>query len=164
MSIFPAVDLVTDVAQAADPQKRNAAVSRLGELSSARLRADDAFTSLVDRPRRSGASEPPQTKAPVVTTIGQAGPRMPKVASAASAAETFEAFVIQTCLETILPKAEEGQFGHGAAGSAWRSMLAEQISAQISKAGGLGMRSMLIRNLEHREGAGASAAQVEAAG
>ncbi|MBY6240593.1 rod-binding protein [Methylosinus sp. Sm6] len=164
MSIFPAVDLVTDVAQAADPLKRNAAVSRLSELSPARLRSEDEFARLVDGSNRSKAA--PQSKAATATatTGASAGAKLPRIASAAGAAETFEAFVIQSTLETILPKAEEGLFGHGSAGSTWRSMLAEQIGQQIAKAGGLGMRSMLLRDLEHRAAASSSAPQSKTAG
>jgi peptidoglycan hydrolase FlgJ len=162
MSIFPAVDLVTDVAQAADPQKRSAAVARLGELSSARLRSDDEFARLVAAPRHSPGTT--QTNAPAMRTGASAVGAMQKAASAANAAESFEGFVIQTCLETILPKGEDGLFGHGAAGSAWRSMMAEQIGRQIAKAGGLGMRAVLLRDLEHRAGGQGDVRQSKAAG
>jgi flagellar protein FlgJ len=161
MSIFPAVDLVTDVAQAADPQKRSAAVARLGELGSARLRPDDEFARLVATQR---SPAPAGSSPTVMRTSAPAGATMPKTASAANAAETFEAFVIQSCLETILPKGEDGLFGHGAAGSTWRSMLAEQIGQQIAKAGGLGMRAMLLRDLEHRAGGNGGATQSKSAG
>ncbi|ATQ69864.1 MULTISPECIES: rod-binding protein [Methylosinus] len=162
MSIFPAVDLVTDVAQAADPQKRSAAVARLGELGSARLRSDDEFARLVGAPQHSPG--PTQTAAPVLRTGGSASGAMQKIASAADAAESFEGFVIQSCLETILPKGEDGLFGHGAAGSAWRSMMAEQIGRQIAKAGGFGMRAALVRDLEHRAGGQGGVTQSKAAG
>jgi flagellar protein FlgJ len=151
MSIFPAVDLVTDVAQAADPQKRSAAVARLGELSNARLRSDDAFAQLVDGGRRGEVAvdrsrNAPPVRAPTAPSSVSAG----KAPSATDAAEKFEAFVIQSCLETILPDTQNGLFGHGAAGNAWRSLLAEEIAAQIAKAGGVGLKKMLAQDLDHR--------------
>jgi hypothetical protein len=157
MSIFPAVDLVTDVAQAADPQKRNAAVARLGELSGTRLRADDAFAKLVDG-ARPAADSPVRAqgapKAAVATTMSSVSAS--KVPSAADAAEKFEAFVIQSCLETILPDTQDGLFGHGAAGNAWRSLLAEEIAAQIAKAGGVGLKKALVHDLDRVAGDGAT--------
>lgn len=159
MSIFPAVDLVTDVAQAADPLKRSAALSRLGELASARPQSSGQFSTFVEGSRRSSESAPLQTKTAIETSGSSAGASLSKAAStakAAKAAETFEAFVIQSCIETILPKSETGLFGHGAAGSTWRSMLAEQIGGQIAKGGGFGMKSLLVRDLEHRSGADAA--------
>jgi flagellar protein FlgJ len=151
MSIFPAVDLVTDVAQAADPQKRSAAVARLGELSGARLRSDDAFAKLVDGARPAeveGERVRSAPRAPAPTTLSSVSAG--KAPSATDAAEKFEAFVIQSCLETILPDTQDGLFGHGAAGNAWRSLLAEEIAAQIAKAGGVGLKKMLVHDLDQR--------------
>jgi hypothetical protein len=164
MSIFPAVDLVVDVAQAADPQKRNAVVARLAELSGTRAPAEDFGSLVAARPSRSSeaTAHMPQ-KTPMTTSAAPFAVGSPKPTSASAAAEKFEAFVIQSCLETILPKAEDGLFGHGAAGNAWRSMLAEQIGAQIAKAGGLGLKAMLVADLDRRSDGDATARRRETA-
>jgi flagellar protein FlgJ len=151
MSIFPAVDLVTGVAEAADPQKRSAAVARLGELSGGRLRPGDTFAELIGASRPAAQSERravsgPRAAVPTIPSSVSAG----KAPSATDAAEKFEAFVIQSCLETILPDTQNGLFGHGAAGNAWRSLLAEEIAAQIAKAGGVGLKKMLVHDLDQR--------------
>lgn len=160
MSIFPAaVDLVTDVAQAADPQKRSAAVSRLSEMSATRLRTDDDFSSLVAGAQGSNhasAKTGVSPRPPVALQLRGSVAGVSKTTTGTEAAEKFEAFVIQSCLETILPKADEGLFGHGAAGCAWRSMLAEQIGLEIAKAGGLGLKSMLVDDLSKRGGSGSA--------
>lgn len=161
MSIFPvAVDLVTDVAQAADPQKRSAAVTRLSEMSGTRSRSVDDFATLVAGARGPDHASQRVGVAPRPPVVMQSPPSAvgtSKAASGAEAAEKFEAFVIQSCLETILPKADERLFGHGAAGSAWRSMMAEQIGLQVAKAGGFGLKSMLVEDLGKRGGEGSAA-------
>ncbi len=54
--------------------------------------------------------------------------------------QQFEAQVIQTFIEQMMPEATANNFGSGTAGGVWRSMLSEQIANQIAKAGGLGLR------------------------
>lgn len=58
---------------------------------------------------------------------------------AAEAFRQFEAFVLQSCIETMLPKNAEGVFGKGTAGAVWKSMLAEKLADQISRNGGIGI-------------------------
>jgi hypothetical protein len=154
MSIFPSVDLVTEVAQAADPHRRDAAVTRLNEISSTRLLAEDAFGKLANK---ANAPTIPSASATSVAVLSGRAPTPPRTivadgSPAASAAQKFEAFVIQSCLETILPKSEDGVFGSGAGASVWRSMVAEQIGDQIAKAGGFGLRKILEQRLAHPDG------------
>lgn len=61
----------------------------------------------------------------------------------ANAAEQFEAFVMQSFIEEMLPKSAEGVFGSGLAGDYWRSMLAEQVAGQVAKRGGIGIAKMI---------------------
>lgn len=51
----------------------------------------------------------------------------------------FESFVLQSFIETMLPKGAESVFGKGTAGSVWKSMLAEKLADQISRSGGIGI-------------------------
>jgi Rod binding protein len=51
----------------------------------------------------------------------------------------FESFVLQSFIETMLPKNAESVFGKGTAGAIWKSMLAEKLADQISRSGGIGI-------------------------
>jgi Rod binding domain-containing protein len=64
-------------------------------------------------------------------------------ASAAKPYREFEAFVLQTFIQQMLPKDAEHVFGEGLAGSFWGSMLAEQIAGQLAKAGGIGIAELM---------------------
>lgn len=61
----------------------------------------------------------------------------------ANAPEQFEAFVMQSFIEEMLPKSADGVFGSGLAGDYWRSMLAEQVAGQVAKRGGIGIAKMI---------------------
>jgi peptidoglycan hydrolase FlgJ len=149
MSIFPATDLVTEVAKAADPTRRNAAVARLSEMSNASPNSVDGFSNLVADNRKPLDSPKPIGLAPPIA-VNAASTSGPSSIRPGDATQKFEAFIIQSCLETILPKSEGGFFGRGTAGDVWRSMIAEQIGDQIAKAGGLGIRKLLDQNLANR--------------
>lgn len=147
MSIFPPTDLVTEVARAADPQRLSAAVHRLSEISGARLHAKDDFAEAITgvdgvaggavaNSAAARAGGPPRVTQHTKSTDSKAQ----------GATRQFEAFIIQSCLETILPKADQATFGSGSAGGIWRSIMAEKIGDQIAKAGGLGLQ----RLLDHR--------------
>jgi Rod binding domain-containing protein len=57
----------------------------------------------------------------------------------AEAFRQFESFVLQSFIETMLPKNAESVFGKGTAGGIWKSMLAEKLADQISRNGGVGI-------------------------
>ena len=57
----------------------------------------------------------------------------------AEAFRQFESFILQSFIETMLPKNAESVFGSGTAGGVWKSMLAEKIADQISRSGGIGI-------------------------
>jgi hypothetical protein len=44
----------------------------------------------------------------------------------------------------MLPKDAENTYGKGSAGSIWKSMMAEQIGAQLSRAGGIGIAKHIL--------------------
>jgi peptidoglycan hydrolase FlgJ len=148
MSIFPATDLVTEVAKAADPTRRDAAVARLSEISKATPNSIDGFATLMTDNHTAPPSPKPFVASPIAT-IGS-GPTGLSSIRPGEATQKFEAFIIQSSLETILPKSEGGFFGRGTAGDVWRSMIAEQIGDQIAKAGGLGLRKLLDHDLSTR--------------
>lgn len=150
MSIFPATDLVTEVAQAADPTRRNAAVARLSDLSSVAPTSVDGFAELIAENRKLGQTKPSGVTSPIASNSSASSSMGVRPGEAT---QKFEAFIIQSCLETILPKSEGGFFGRGAAGDVWRSMVAEQIGDQIAKSGGLGLRKLLDHEMSTRAAA-----------
>lgn len=58
-------------------------------------------------------------------------------------AQQFEAFVLQSFVESMLPKEDSAYFGEGTAGTIWKSMLAERIGAEMAAAGGVGIAAIL---------------------
>lgn len=136
MSIFPATDLVLDVGRAADPSKRDAALNRLQRLSG-EASADKFTTNLPSSSRLvSGAvARHSQNISQNTSTQTHSG--------ASAAYKKFEAFILQSWLETLLPKMEGGAYGHDNAGGVWRSMIAEQLGEQLAKSDSLGIARIL---------------------
>lgn len=58
----------------------------------------------------------------------------------------FEAFVLQSFIQAILPKEASAVFGEGTAGEVWKSMLAEKIALQVAEAGGVGIAKAIAPN------------------
>jgi hypothetical protein len=65
--------------------------------------------------------------------------RAPQVKSTADAAQKFEAFVLQTFIQEMMPDAQESVFGGGISGDFWKSMMSEKIAEQVAERGGLGI-------------------------
>jgi Rod binding domain-containing protein len=51
----------------------------------------------------------------------------------------FEAFVLQTFIQEMLPKNAEGVYGSGIAGDIWKSMLSEKLAFEVAERGGIGI-------------------------
>lgn len=158
MSILPPTDIVTEVAQAADPHKLHAAMTRLADLT-ATLAPNEHFSALLKgaavEPPLNGADHVSNGSKTSVTHLALGG--MKSLASsqageprASDVAKRFEAYVIQSFLQTLLPQEEHGIFGQGTAGGVWRSMTAEQLGNQLAKAGGVGLRKILERHWAER--------------
>jgi flagellar protein FlgJ len=140
VSIFPATDIVSDVARAADPQRAQAAMKRLVDANSTTRMAGNDFATVAKSatsPPLAYSFESPLNLRGATASIG------PSKDPAAAAAQKFEAFVLQSWLEIMLPKQQSGAFGSGGAGGVWRSMMAEQLGAQIASAGGLGLQKII---------------------
>ena len=63
----------------------------------------------------------------------------------------FEAMVLQTFLQSMLPKDTESVYGGGVAGEMWQSMLAEQLGNVMAKRGGIGIADRILSD-HYREG------------
>lgn len=68
------------------------------------------------------------------------------VGTSQATAETFkkfEAFVLQTFIQEMMPENTESVFGKGFAGDVWKSMLAEKMAEVVAKHGGIGIADLL---------------------
>lgn len=136
MSIFPATDIVSDVARAADPGKVRLAIKRLEDAGGDSFDAAGARFALartaVAPPRSEARTATIDTSAPTATRVDTLSPT-----------QKFEAFLLQGWIEVMLPREGSGAYGDGPGADIWRSMMAEQLSAQIVRAGGVGLHRLL---------------------
>lgn len=140
MIVTATPDLVLDVLEAADPVSQRAATAKLDALKSAD--ADFAATMDVeigkvaaDQSAKVSESQPGAVNGPPVQVI--------KAPASGDVYRKFEAFILQTFVETMLPKESEEVFGKGTAGGVWKSMLAEQLGNQLAKGKGIGIAKQL---------------------
>lgn len=160
MAISPPSDIVLDVVRAADPARLQLAVDRLQKLGNGI--AGTQFAAAVDEaapPGLAGAREKFAALAPA--KLETAEPAVPS--KTAKTMQQFEAQVIQTFIEQMMPEATASNFGSGTAGGVWRSMLSEQIANQIAKAGGLGLREKVEAAIAARNNTSAADSAVAAA-
>ncbi|MBP1178187.1 rod-binding protein [Methylobacterium sp. PvR107] len=139
MSVQPPSDIVLDVARAADPTRYQAAVTKLTQAASGDFAAALGTASSL----RTGVPVAPQPSADAVLTRFRTAATLPAPRAKGSPAQQFEAFVLQTFVESMLPQEASAVFGKGNAGSIWKSMLAEQLGAQLAKSGGIGIARMI---------------------
>jgi Rod binding domain-containing protein len=55
----------------------------------------------------------------------------------------FEALLLQNMVESMMPEDAQAVFGSGTAGKIWKSMLAENIAAEIARSGTLGIAKQI---------------------
>ena len=141
MSISPPSDIVLDVALSADPARLKAGTRKLQAAASGPLSFEDGLVSVVQND-----SKPP------VFSMGSIGQRMKPIVPAAqstspaTAYRGLEAFLLQTMIESMLPKNAENSFGKGTAGSVWKSMLSEHMANAVTRRGGVGVAAMLEKH------------------
>jgi len=123
LALSAAGDLVLDVVRAADPAAAEAARTRLASFAAG---TRDATFSVAETPA------PP-------SPAGQAG-------ATPDAFARFEAMVLQSFLQTMLPKDTESVYGGGMAGEMWQSLLAEQLGATMARRGGIGIADRILRD------------------
>jgi flagellar protein FlgJ len=68
----------------------------------------------------------------------------PAAAQTPEAFVKFEAMVLQTFMQSILPGDTETVYGGGMAGDMWKSMLAQQIGEVMARRGGIGIADRVI--------------------
>jgi flagellar protein FlgJ len=136
----PPSDIVLGVALAADPQKYRAAAERLRRASAAAdvepaASAWETSIAQAAEAAQAGAAGPP---------ISGAVPGVPRQArSAPDAFGQLEAVVMQTFIQSMLPKNAKHVFGKGLAGDIWKSMLAEKLANELARGGQVGLAKRL---------------------
>lgn len=121
MAISPPSDIVLDVARAAEPMDVEAARAALTKRAGGANVAFSLGGDMASRP-----ADPP------------AGTDRSKDF------KRFEAMVLQTFIQNMLPKDTESVYGKGLAGDMWKSQLAEHMADVMAERGGIGIaRSML---------------------
>ena len=158
MIVTATTDLVLDVLEAADPATQRVATAKLNALKS----SDADFTATIDAETgKARAAAAVQTAAVAAEAESGAvnGAPVPAIKAPASGEvyRKFEAFVLQTFVETMLPKESEEVFGKGTAGGIWKSMLAEQLGSQLAKGKGIGIAKQLAAAQPAGPGAAAKA-------
>ncbi len=147
VAISPPSDLVLDVVRAADPTGVQAAQAKLQA-----SRAAFAASSLADAGKGFGAAldviDTPGTKAGLdhVDRVKSNRAEMP------DEYRKFEASILQNFVNSMLPNDSEQTYGKGSAGEFWKSMMAEKISEEMSKSGGIGIaEQMYSQALERKQ-------------
>ena len=146
MAIKPSSDIVLEVLKAADPLRAQATTQKLTALSTGSADAADDFAKALD------AAGPPAAESPVIAVnasdmrarLAAAGLDAAKDQKAARVQLEFEASILKTFVDAILPKNEADVYGQGTAGDIWKSMLADQIAKQIAKSGAFGISKRLF--------------------
>lgn len=133
MAISPPSDIVLDVARAAEPTALEAARTRLSNWAgSVGFDVGAAFSAgdLRNSP------------------LGNAG------AGAADTPESyrkFEAVVLSTFMQSMMPKEAGAVYGEGLAGDMWKSLLSQQLGTEVAQRGGIGIADSLLKD-HYREG------------
>jgi hypothetical protein len=129
VAITPPSDIVLDVVRAADPDRYRAAVQRLQGLR-ATAEAPASQTNGFN------VSLPPSGPQPDAGARAEPRPRL-------GAYGRFEAFVLQSFLQSMLPQNASNVYGKGIAGEVWRSMLAERMGEELARSGQVGIARQL---------------------
>ena len=115
---FPS-DLVLDVARAAGPASTRTLEARLN----------------------TGASAVREPSSGESASFGMHLSRAAQGTGAKEAGKQFEAMLLSSMIEDMMTDTGESYFGGGFAGDVWKSMMAEQIAAQVVEGADLGIAS-----------------------
>lgn len=155
LAINPPSDIVLGVANAADPQKLRAAAAQLvraGDgtaVENAGLAGTDTGAQLPASWSVPSNDQPvfdPQANASTPQAVA-----FPKTATPKRTPDIytkFEAFLVQTFVESMLPSDAPDVFGSGMAGKIWKSMLAEHLADSIAESTSFGIADRIAKNRE----------------
>lgn len=148
MAINPPSDLVLDVAMAADPDTLRTSLEKLRSMASDRVAAQMQLS------RENFASMQPASTS---STIAGSTAHVPNAAF-----KKFEAFMLQSFVESMFAGDNQAVFGEGIAGDYWKSMMAEAVANKMADAGGIGVARMLEQQ-SAKKAKSEAAAQAEGA-
>lgn len=156
MGISPPTDLVLDVVRAADPARVRAAEAALSRVAVQPAAFADASAGGPSFAPSASFHVPAHASAEALevalandATLHRA-PTAGGVTGGATADvfREFEAVTLTTFVKALMPKDASAVFGSGSAGEIFRSMLAEEIAAEVAAAGGIGIARQLERTFE----------------
>ena len=145
MAIKPSSDIVLDVLKAADPVRAQAATQRLSALGASSVDSPDDFAKALDAAQSAPAAQPESIAG--AADMRDQLPNLDALASDQKAEKTkieFEASILKSFVDEIMPKNETDVYGEGTAGDIWKSMLSDQIARQIAKSGAFGISKQLF--------------------
>jgi hypothetical protein len=135
MIVTATPDLVLDVLDAADPVAQRTATAKLDALKSSNV--DFAATMEAEFNKAAARTTEAQSAMPNAAPV-----KIIKAPAPGEVYRKFEAFILQSFVDTMLPKDSE-VFGKGTAGGVWKSMLAEQLGNQLAQGKGIGIARQL---------------------
>lgn len=145
MAISVVSDLVMDVVQAADPSGVLAAREKLRSSN-----AEYAASSLAAAGKGFEAAVTTFDSAAHRAGLGNANVTRP-TAAMPEAYRNFEASVLRTFVQSMLPEDSEEVYGKGSAGEIWKGMMAEQFANAIAEAGGVGIAEQVYQSALRKE-------------
>jgi flagellar protein FlgJ len=149
MAINPPSDLVLDVAMAADPDTLRTSLEKLRSMASDRV----ATQMQLSRENFAAMQQPAPMRGAVAGSTA---------AAPNAAFKKFEAFMLQSFVESMFAGDNQAVFGEGIAGDYWKSMMAEAVANKMADAGGIGVARMLEQQ-SAKKAKSEAAAQAEAA-
>jgi hypothetical protein len=138
MAINPGSDLLTDALLAAEPQRAKAASERLAALAVNSGSEAPAFEEALAA--ESPAPVAVASKSPLTVSVGS---QATFVAKPAHPYQQFEAVMLKSFFETMLPSKANSVFGSGLAGDVWKSMFAQSLATAVSETKGVGVARQL---------------------
>jgi Rod binding domain-containing protein len=134
--------LVLDVVKAADPADVQAAQAKLlanraAFAANSLAENGNGFDAAVDVLKRTSTSSQ--------AGLANTSERTTKTDKVPEVYQKFEAMVLQNFLQNMMPKSETF-YGKGAAGEIWKGMMADQISGEMSKSGGVGIAEKMYQD------------------
>jgi len=127
LAISPPSDIVLDVARAAEPMTLETARAKLASRTAA-AGAGLAETFSVGDLRNSPLAGD--------TSVDEPTPK---------SYVDFEAMVLQSFVQSMMPKEAEKVYGEGMAGDMWKSMMSQQLGTVIADRGGIGIADSLLK-------------------
>lgn len=143
MIVTATPDLVLDVLQAGDAGTQRAATARLESLQAPAADFAATMDAAAGKAVNAAADQTAAVQDLQSALVNGAPVQVIRKPAADDVYRKFEAFILQSFVETMLPKESEELFGKGTAGSVWKSMLAEQLGNQLAKGQGVGIARQL---------------------